>query len=143
QDELYECLDNARTADVIIKASGNGVFDDLLEEAVLSLRNGRNIIAFCDVDAPVTLDRVNNDPADPFAELIPQYDLVLTYGGGEPVVERYHALGARECIPVYNALDPATHHPVPPQPELAFDLAFLGNRLPDREARVEEFLLRA
>src|SRR3954454_8468880 len=48
-DDLYECLENARSAEVIIKASGNGVFDDLLEEAVLSLRNGRNLISFCDV----------------------------------------------------------------------------------------------
>jgi len=46
-------------------------------------------------------------------------------------------------VPVYNALDPTTHHPVPANPAFAADLAFLGNRLPDREARVEEFFLRA
>jgi hypothetical protein len=50
---------------------------------------------------------------------------------------------ARACVPVYNALDPATHHPVPPDPRFAgTDLGFLGNRLPDREARVEEFSSR-
>ena len=38
---------------------------------------------------------------------------------------------------------PTTHHPVPPEPRFAADLAFLGNRLPDREARVEEFFLDA
>jgi len=53
------------------------------------------------------------------------------------------AFGARRCVPVYNALDPATHHPVAPEPRFASDLAFLANRLPDREARVEEFFLRA
>jgi spore maturation protein CgeB len=46
-------------------------------------------------------------------------------------------------VPVYNALDPATHHPVAARDELRADLAFLGNRLPDREARVEEFFFRA
>jgi len=46
-------------------------------------------------------------------------------------------------VPVYNALDPGTHHPVPPDPRFAGDLAFLGNRLPDREARVEDFFLDA
>jgi spore maturation protein CgeB len=66
----------------------------------------------------------------------------LTYGGGDPVVEAYRAVGARECIPVYNALDQETHHPVPADPRFAADLAFLGNRLPDRECRVEEFFLR-
>lgn len=75
--------------------------------------------------------------------MVPDYDLVLTYGGGDPVVEAYQALGARYCVPVYNALDPETHHPVPAQPAFSADLAFLGNRLPDREARVEEFFLAA
>ncbi len=51
-------------------------------------------------------------------------------------------MGARECIPVYNALDPQSHFPVEPDPRFACDLAFLGNRLPDREARVEEFFLK-
>jgi spore maturation protein CgeB len=46
-------------------------------------------------------------------------------------------------VPIYNALDPDTHHPVPPDPRFACDLAFLGNRLPDREARVSEFFFAA
>jgi spore maturation protein CgeB len=45
-------------------------------------------------------------------------------------------------VPIYNALDTQTHFPVPPDPRFQGDLAFLGNRLPDREARVEEFFLR-
>jgi spore maturation protein CgeB len=44
-------------------------------------------------------------------------------------------------VPIYNALDPRTHHPVAPNPRFAADLGFLGNRLPDREARVEQFFL--
>jgi spore maturation protein CgeB len=74
---------------------------------------------------------------------IPRYDMVLTYGGGDPVVNGYQRIGARMCVPIYNALDPAVHHPVPPRADLACDLSFLGNRLPDREARVEEFFLKA
>jgi spore maturation protein CgeB len=46
-------------------------------------------------------------------------------------------------VPVYNALDPATHHPVPPDPRFAGDLGFLGNRLPDREARVRAYFFDA
>jgi spore maturation protein CgeB len=44
-------------------------------------------------------------------------------------------------VPIYNALDTATHYPVEPEARFACDLAFLGNRLPDREARVEEFFI--
>jgi spore maturation protein CgeB len=68
-------------------------------------------------------------------------DLVLTYGGGDPVVYAYRAMGAAHCIPIYNALDPDTHHPVAPDSRFSADLGFLGNRLPDREKRVEEFFL--
>jgi spore maturation protein CgeB len=72
---------------------------------------------------------------------MPSLDLVLTYGGGPPVIEAYEGFGARRCIPVYNALDPSTHHPVPADDRFKVDLAFLGNRLPDRETRVEQFFL--
>ena len=136
-----EALERAALADVVVKASGVGVLDEELEAGVLDL--DVPVTVFWDVDAPATLARLEADPADPLRALVPRYDAVLTYGGGDPVVARYRALGARECVPVYNALDPQTHHPVPPDPRFAADLAFLGNRLPDREARVDAFFLRA
>jgi len=132
----------AAGADVVVKASGVGVFDAVLEAAVAELE-GPEARIFWDVDAPATLGAMEADGGSPLRELIPAYDMVFTYGGGQPVIERYLALGAHSCTPIYNALDPATHHPEPPRPELACDLAFLGNRLPDREARVEEFFFRA
>jgi spore maturation protein CgeB len=136
-------LEQARGADLIVKASGVGVFDALLEAAVLDGKEAGALVAFWDVDAPATLERVLGDPADPFRALVPRYDLVLTYGGGDPVVAAYTALGARRCVPIYNALDPQTHHPVAPDPRFSATLGFLGNRLPDREARVEDFFLNA
>ena len=140
-DEWERALEQARGADVVVKTSGVGVNDAELEAGALAL--GAPTTVFWDVDAPATLARLEYDAADPLRALVPLYDLVLTYGGGDPVVERYRALGARECVPVYNALDPETHHPVAPEARFESDLAFLGNRLPDREARVEEFFLRA
>ncbi len=142
-DPVRRCLDAARSADLIVKASGNGVHDELLEAAVLDLKRSANRVCFWDVDAPATLERVDANPADPFRPLVPRYDLILTYGGGQPVVDAYAKLGARRCVPVYNALDPETHHPVDPDGRFAADLGFLGNRLPDREARVEQFFLAA
>ncbi|MDB6109515.1 MAG: hypothetical protein JWR69_1265 [Pedosphaera sp.] len=135
-------LESARGADLVIKASGIGVFDELLERAVLDLQKPGTLVAFLDVDAPATLDRIQKDSTDRFRLLIPRYDLVLTYGGGKPVVKAYAAAGARQCVPIYNALDPHTHHPVGREARFEADLAFLGNRLPDRETRVEEFFLR-
>jgi spore maturation protein CgeB len=136
-------VEKARGADLVVKASGIGVFDPLLEQAVLDLQGSETLVVFWDVDAPATLDRIEQDALDPFRELIPRYDLVLTYGGGEPVIRAYEGFGARSCVPVYNALDASTHYPVPSDPRYAGNLGFLGNRLPDREARVEEFFLHA
>jgi spore maturation protein CgeB len=141
-DGVRRCLDESAAADVIVKASGVGVFDELLEEAVLSTGRAGATRIFWDVDAPATLQRLAANPADPLAALAPRYDMVLTYGGGPPVVAAYSRLGVRLCVPVYNALDEDIHHRVEPDGRFACDLAFLGNRLPDREARVEEFFLK-
>jgi spore maturation protein CgeB len=143
EQEVLATVEQARGADLVVKASGVGVHDELLERAVLDLQGPGTLVAFWDVDAPATLDRMHGNAADPFRALVPRYDIVLTYGGGEPVRQAYLALGARDCVPIYNALDPSTHHPVDPEPRFEGDLGFLGNRLPDREARVEEFFLRA
>jgi spore maturation protein CgeB len=142
-ESLRACLQTAKLADVIVKASGVGVFDELLEAAVLELKTERSQVVFWDVDAPATLDRVRGNDRDPFRALIPRYDAVFTYGGGPPVVAAYEALGARLCAPIYNALDPETHRPVGRDERFAGDLSFLGNRLPDREARVDSFFLAA
>lgn len=144
EENVLRCIDSAkRTADLVVKASGVGVFDDLLETAVLDLASPSRRIVFWDVDAPATLARMSANPLDPFRALIPRYDIILTYGGGEPVRRAYLELGARRCVPIYNALDPTTHHPVSRDRRFAGDLGFLGNRLPDREERVTRFFLDA
>jgi spore maturation protein CgeB len=142
EEQVLAAVETARgTADVVVKCSGVGVFDHLLEAAVPELH--APVTIFWDVDAPATLAAMEADADDPLRRRIGDYDLVLTYGGGIPVVRRYAAIGAPDCIPVYNALDPDTHHPVAPRGGLRADLAFLANRLPDREARVEDFFFGA
>ena len=131
----------AADADVVVKASGVGVFDDLLLEGVMAAARPHAVKIFWDVDAPATLAELRAAPEAPLRRLLPRLDLVLTYGGGPPVVAAYEALGARACRPIYNAVDSRTHHPVAADPRFAGDLNFLANRLPDREARVEQFFL--
>jgi spore maturation protein CgeB len=140
-DALRVVARRASEADIVVKASGVGFEDDaLLQEVIAAARPGA-IKIFWDVDAPATLAELRANSDHPLNESLTRIDLVLTYGGGEPVVTAYRAMGAAACIPIYNALDPETHYPVAPDQRFAADLAFLGNRLPDREARVEEFFL--
>lgn len=144
-NEIPALLALGRDCDLVVKHSGVGVFDSVLEEQVLNCRSRKTRVAFWDVDAPATLERLENEneASGPFRALIPEYDFIFTYGGGLPVVERYARLGAATCHPIYNGLDPETHHPVEADPRWQCDLLFVGNRLPDRESRVEEFFLRA
>jgi spore maturation protein CgeB len=132
----------AKSADLLVKASGVGVFDAELEQALPNACPSHAICAYWDVDAPATLEAMDAAPEHHLRRDIPRYDLVFTYGGGDPVVKGYERAGAKMCVPIYNALDPDLHHPVAPRFEFDCDLSFLGNRLPDREARVEEFFLK-
>ncbi len=129
--------------DILVKTSGVGVLDEWLDQAVLEAGRPYGRAIFWDVDAPATLDRLTAEPKDPFHRLVSQYDMVLTYGGGKPVITGYLAAGAKACVPVYNALDPTTHFRVAPDERFAADLGFLANRLPDREARVDAFFFDA
>lgn len=140
---LESVLPAMSAADVVVKASGVGVFDRELTEALVERPAPDALRIFWDVDAAATLDEMAADADHPVRRALPHIDLVLTYGGGPPVIDAYTAMDARQCEAVYNALDPDTHRPVPPVDRFRCDLAFLGNRLPDREARVEEFFLRA
>ncbi|MHB8283254.1 MAG: CgeB family protein [Caulobacteraceae bacterium] len=143
ESEARRVAAEARNADVVIKASGVGVFDDVLLEAMLDAARPDALRIFWDVDAPATLADLRENPDQPLRRRLGELDMVLTYGGGPPVITAYQALGARACQPIYNALDASTHHPAPAKPEFAADLNFLANRLPDREARVEQFFLAA
>lgn len=139
---LRAAVAQAVHADLVVKASGVGFADHWLLAATMAAARDDALRIWWDVDAPATLAEIRDDASHPLRSTLPKLDLVLTYGGGDPVIAAYRALGAADCAPIYNALDPATHHPVAPHDRYAADLAFLGNRLPDREARVEEFLLR-
>ena len=143
EEGVGRVMAEAAKADVVVKASGVGVFDDVLVEGVMARARPDAIRIFWDVDAPATLAELRADGGHALHRALPGLDYVFTYGGGPPVVEAYEGFGAGRCIPIYNALDPTTHHPVPAEPAFRADLSFLGNRLPDREARVEQFFLDA
>lgn len=140
-DQRDRLVDDALAgSDWVIKCSGVGRWDTELERDIA--RGGESApgrTAFWDVDAPATLARLRQDPDDPFHDALPRFGRVFTYGGGPPVVEAYEAMGATACTPVYNGLDPREHHPDPPDDGYRWDAFFMGNRLPDREQRVDRF----
>ncbi len=140
--DLDRMIALAQEADVVVKHSGIGVDDTELEHLILTCQPN-SIVLTWDVDSPATLARMDADPADPYRAIVPRLDALFTYGGGPMVKEGFKRYGARFYASIYNGLDPETHFPVSPDPSFAADLVFLGNRLPDRETRVEELFLRA
>lgn len=140
---VLAAVEQAKAADLVVKVGGTHVHDALLDAAVPELRAPGRAVLFWDVDAPATLERLAAHPHDALRTLLPRYDLVLTQGGGEAVRRGFRALGVRDCVAICNALDPATHFPVERHPGFDSMLGFLGNRLADREERVEEYFLRA
>ncbi len=142
--DLNRMLDLAKHADIVVKHSGIGVDDAELEERVPAECSSHAMTFIWDVDSPATIARMRaNRTNDALARSCASYDGILSYGGGPKARDGFLEFGARSYYSFYNGLDPETHHPVPPDPELTCDVLFLGNRLPDREARVEELFLRA
>jgi len=141
--DLDRMLEIAADADIVIKHSGIGCDDAELERRVPVECSQRAMTFIWDVDAPATIHRMRADEDDALRYSTRAYDAILTYGGGPKAREGFLEFGARAYYSMYNALDPETHFPIEPDPELICDVAFLGNRLPDREARVEELFLRA
>lgn len=141
-ESALDALEHAEESDLILKCSGAGVCDDLLDAAVLEMKRPETLVAFFDLDAPATLDRIQNNPEDSFHNLIREYDFILARGGGAPVVEAYSAAGASECVPIHDAVDPHSHFPAGPDKRFECDLGFLYDYAPPREARMEEFFIK-
>jgi spore maturation protein CgeB len=142
--DLDRMLQLAKDADIVVKHSGIGVDDAELERRVAEECSAHAMTFVWDVDSPATIARMRaHRNTDALAAALPKYDGVLSYGGGPKARDGFLEFGTRSYYSFYNGLDPDTHHPVDPDPTLACDVLFLGNRLPDREARVEELFLRA
>lgn len=98
------------------------------------------VVAFYDIDTPVTLARLDRGDCDYLtAELIAGYDLYLSFTGGPTLglIERhYHSPAARA---LYCSVDPAAY-PVLDLPK-RWDLSYLGTYSPDRQPMLERLLL--
>src|SRR6266700_2297889 len=69
--DLDDVLSEACDANLIIKHSGVGADDELLEREVLNCQSSHTRVAFWDVDAPATLARVEEAVCYPLRPLIP------------------------------------------------------------------------
>src|SRR3546814_18198843 len=80
-DTARQMIARAADADVVVKASGVGIFDDLLLEVWQAARPGALTI-FWDVAAPATLAELAAQPDHPLRPALPDLDLVLDRHSG-------------------------------------------------------------
>lgn len=139
---LERAIASAANADIIIKVSGLGKFDDWMEERLLQIKNHRQKIIFWDIDAPATLHRAINDLGSGFRLRIPKFDHIFIKDGGQNACRNYKMLGADNCMLIHAGFDPEIHFKVRASLDLEADLAFLGNSMPGIDEKMKEYFIK-
>ena len=100
----------------------------------------RGVTAFYDIDTPVTLGKLARGEADYLSpELIPGYDLYLSFTGGPALDTLEQVYGARSARPLYCSVDAEAYRPA--RGPRKWDLSYLGTYSPDRQPTLERLLI--
>lgn len=116
--------------------------DALAASAMLNEAH-RPLRVFYDLDTPVTLallaagHRVGYIPEHGLGD----FDLVLSYTGGEALRLLRTHLRARNVAPLYGHADPSIYRPTPPLEHYRAALSYLGTYAADRQPRLDELLV--
>jgi spore maturation protein CgeB len=138
-DDLARFRTMTETADAIIVGSfvrdGVGIAKELCAR-----RQGP--VAFYDIDTPVTMANLARDECTYLApQIIPQFDLYLSFTGG-PFLQRIEKLyGAKRAVPLYCSVDEELYRPVASKKR--WDLSYIGTYSPDRQPTLTRLLIEA
>jgi spore maturation protein CgeB len=99
--------------------------------------------AFYDMDTPVTIERaVAGEPVEYVpARGLGDFDVVLSFTGGDALDALRRVLGARRAIPLYGCVDPEVHHPVSAAAPFRGDLSYLGTWAANRQRALERLFV--
>jgi spore maturation protein CgeB len=103
-------------------------------------RTARGVTAFYDIDTPVTLAKLARGEDDYLtAELIPLYQLYLSFTGG-PILERLEQeFGSPMARPLYCSVDPELYYPEPVR--IRWNLGYMGTYSQDRQPALARLLI--
>lgn len=129
-----------RNADAVIVTS---YCPDALPAGQLALDAALPLRVFYDLDTPVTLDRLRTGAEVPYIgpRGLADYDLVLSYTGGQALEDLVTELGARRTAPLYGSVDPDRHRPAAPADWARAGLSYLGTFAADRQATLERLFI--
>lgn len=101
----------------------------------------KGVTAFYDIDTPVTLAKLAANSADYITpELIPTYDIYLSFTGGPTLRFIEATYGAPMARALYCSVDMDLY--TPRQQANRWDLGYLGTHSSDRQPALEELLLQ-
>src|SRR5690606_37611 len=98
------------------------------------------ILAFYDIDTPVTLARLARGENEFIAaEQVPLFDLYFSFSGGRSLRRLEARFGARRARPLYCSVDAALYAGT--GEDFAWDLGYLGTYSDDRQPVLEGLLI--
>lgn len=98
--------------------------------------------SFYDIDTPITLAclRERGDTDYLLRRQLPELDVYFTFTGGPVIAELESDFNVPFAVPLYCSVDPERHRELPPIPDFACDLSYMGTYAADRQPKIEEFL---
>lgn len=100
----------------------------------------KGVVGFYDIDTPVTLAKLAaGDHEYLTPELIPGYDVYLSFTGGPTLGELERRYGAPRARALYCSVDEAAYRPL--DVPRRWDLSYLGTYSPDRQPTLERLLI--
>ncbi|MCA1710146.1 MAG: glycosyltransferase [Actinobacteria bacterium] len=142
---LYGSLDElrstygSRVADADLVVVGSYVPDGI-EVGTWVQATACGLKAFYDIDTPVTLAALERgDCAYLSRELVPGYDLYLSFTGGPTLQRIEQQYGSPRARAFYCLVDPAAY--LPADVDRTWDLGYLGTWSADRQPKVDALLV--
>ena len=98
--------------------------------------------AFYDIDTPITVAALRAGGATEYLtrDLVPEFDLYLSFTGGPMLRELETVFGARRAAPMYCSFDPQEYRPRPAGRRYRCDMSYMGTYAPDRQPKIHELL---
>jgi nucleoside-diphosphate-sugar epimerase/spore maturation protein CgeB len=136
-EELRHWQDEIRAANAVIVGS---YVPEGVEVGRFVQRLARGVTAFYDIDTPVTLAKLRRRDFEYLnPELIPGYDLYLSFTGGPTLRRIERDFGSPMARPLYCSVDPDSYPALDASKK--WDLTYLGTYSDDRQPTLEKLLI--
>jgi spore maturation protein CgeB len=136
--DLNQYTEKVRDADLTIVGS---YVPDGINVGAWARRTAGGVCAFYDIDTPETMATLKSGTNTYITlDLVPQYDLYLSFTGGPILRMIEERLNARAARTLYCSVDPAIYFPT--ECEVRWDLGYMGTYSADRQQALERLLLR-